>query len=161
MKTPRELILGRHQTAEARLKAICAEELAACARSAGRATGPRQPAPGLASAVADFWQETFWPWRRAWLGLAALWVCVVAFNLASRETPHTAAARPPQPNPEVFAVLQEQKELLTQLLGLGAPPLVSQPPPRGPRSAAEPAPAKTEGAGSPEPTLRPERVALA
>ena len=34
MKTPRELILARHQSAEAKLKTIRAEDLAACARSA-------------------------------------------------------------------------------------------------------------------------------
>ena len=42
MKTPRELILERHQSAEAKLKAIRAEDLAACTRSA--AAGERRNA---------------------------------------------------------------------------------------------------------------------
>ena len=67
MKTPRELILERHQSAETKLKAIRAEDLAACARSAAQANCQAPPAFDFSTAVVKFWQETFWPWRRAWI----------------------------------------------------------------------------------------------
>jgi hypothetical protein len=46
-----------------------------------------------------------------------------------------------------LAVLQEQKQLLTQLLGPGAPPLLSHLRAPGPRSAAQPPPRGDEEAG--------------
>lgn len=143
MKTPRELILERHQAAEAKLKAIRADDLAVCARLAAQPSPQRRRAFNLSTA-ARFWQETFWPWRRAWTGMAAIWVFILAFTLAFRETPRAASARPPRPDPEVLAVLQEQKELLTQLLGPGVPPLISHLRAPSPRSEADPPPA---GAG--------------
>ena len=159
MKTPRELILERHQSAEAKLKAIRAEDLAACTRSAAQASRQRQPSISLSAIARQFWQETFWPWRRVWAGVAASWLVILALNLATGDTPRTASIKPPRPDPEVLAVLQQQEQLLTQLLGPGAPPLVSRLRTPGPRSAAEPPPARNEGAGRRETTLREETFA--
>src|SRR5208283_2706404 len=100
MKTPRELILERHQSAEAKLKAIRAEDLAACARLATQVSRQRPTAFGLSTVVVRFWQETFWPWRRAWIGLAALWVVILAFSLGASETPRSASAKLPRPDAE-------------------------------------------------------------
>ena len=61
MKTPRELVLARHQSAEAKLKAIRAEDLAACARSAAEPGRQRPPAFDLAAAARRFWLDTFEP----------------------------------------------------------------------------------------------------
>src|ERR1035438_7769634 len=161
MKTPRELILERHQPAEAKLKAIRAEDLAAHVRSATQPSRQRPPAFDLSTAVVRFWQETFWPWRRAWIGMAAIWVFILGFSLGARETPHIASTKPPRPDAVALALLQEQKQLLTQLLGLDEPPLVSHfrsPGSRSPgsRSAAEPPIGSAEEAGRLETTLRAE-----
>ena len=51
MNTPREIILARHQSAEAKLKGIRAEDLAACARSAAEPGLQRPPAFDLAAAA--------------------------------------------------------------------------------------------------------------
>jgi hypothetical protein len=138
MKTIRELILERHQSAEAKLKGIRAEDLAACTQSGAPAIRQGSSTAGLATTAVRFWREALWPWRRAWIGIAAAWAFILAFSLAAGEAPRTASARPPRPDPEVRAVLREQKQLLTQLLGSGAPPLVSNLRMPGPRSAAEP-----------------------
>jgi hypothetical protein len=138
MKTPRELILERHQSAEAKLKAIRAEDLAACARSAAEPARQPRPVFDLLAAARSFWQDAFWPWRRAWIGMVAIWVVILAFGLAAHDTPRTASTSPARPDRQALAVLQEQKQLLTQLLGSGAPPLVSHLRTPGPRSAAEP-----------------------
>ena len=147
MKTPRELILERHQSAEAKLKAIRAEDLAACTRSAGQVTRERLFAFDLMSAVRRIWQETFWPWRRAWIGMAAIWVFILGFSLGARETPLTASTNLPRPDAVALALLQEQKQLLTQLLGLDEPPLVSHFRSPGSHSAAEPPVGRDEEAG--------------
>src|ERR1035437_573349 len=189
MKTPRELILARHQSAEAKLKTIRAEDLAACARSAAErgslspynqartagdklppplkaeldaALGPgrqRPPAFDLATAAVQFWREALWPSRRSWLGMAAIWVGILAFGLAARDTPRTASTRPHRPDPEVLAVLRGQKQWLAQLLGPGALPLIFQLQIPGPRSAAEPPPGRNESARGLKTTLRPEPYA--
>ena len=159
MKTPRELILARHQSAEAKLKAIRAEDLAACARSAVDPSRPPAPAFDLMTAAVRLWQEAFWPWRRAWLGMAAIWVAIFAFGLAARDTPSTTSARSPRPDPEVLAVLREQKQLLAQLLGQEALPLILQLQVPGPRSAAEPPPAGNEKARRLQTTPRLEPCA--
>ena len=161
MKTPREFILERYRPAEAKLKSIRAEDLAAYARSATQVSRQRPPAFDLSAAAGRFWQEALWPWRRAWIGIAALWGFILAFSLATGETPRTASTKPPRTDPQVLAVLQEQKELLTQLLGPGAPPLASRLRAPGPRSAAEPPPGNCGVAGRLETSLRAEPFAQA
>ena len=146
MKTPRELILERHQPAEAKLKTIRAEDLAACARSAAQPSRTRPSAFDFSTAVVRFWRDTFWPWRRAWIGIAAIWVFILAFGLGARETPRTASTKPLPPDAAELAVLQEQKQLLAQLLGKEAPVLVSRLRVPGPRSAIEPPPGRDEEA---------------
>ena len=137
MKTPRELILGHHQSAESKLKAIGAKDLADYARSAATASAERRPSFSLACVARQFWREALWPWRRAWIGVVAGWVVILALDLGTHDTPITASARPSRPNPEVMAVLKQQEQLLTQLLGTGtARPSRARVP--GPRSAAEP-----------------------
>ncbi len=160
MKTPREIILARHQSAEAKLKAIRAEDLAACARSAGETGRQSTPAFDLMTAVVRIWQEALWPWRRAWLGMAAIWVAILAFGLAARDTSSTTSASPPRPDPEVLAVLREQKQLLAQLLGPEALPLILQLQIPGPRSAVEPPPGGNAKTRRLESTQRPEPFAL-
>src|SRR5664279_1814317 len=154
MNTPREIILARYQSAEAKLNGIRAEDLAACARSAADPGLQRPPAFDLAAAARRFWQDTFEPWRRAWIGIGAVWLGLLVFSLATGETPRTAAAKPPRPDPEALAVLREQRKLLAQLLGSSALPLISHFQIPGPRSAAEPPPRKDERAGLLETTLR-------
>ena len=161
MKTPRELILARHQSAEARLEAIRAEDLAACVWSAAEPGGQRPPAFDLAAATRRFWLDTFEPWRRAWIGIGAVWAGLLVFSLATGETPQTAPTKPPRPDPEALAVLREQKELRAQLLGTGELTLVSHLQTPGPRSAAEPPPGRDERASRLGTTQRADTCAQA
>ena len=155
MKTPRELILERHQAAEAKLRAIRAEDLAA------EASGQRQPLLNLAGIAQKLWLEALWPWRRVWIGVAASWLVILALSLGTGDIPRTASTKPPRPDPEVLAVLQQQEQLLTQLLGVGTPPHASLPRALGPRSAAEPPPGAEREADRLETTLRAEILAQA
>jgi len=57
-----------------------------------------------------------WPDRRAWAGLAAAWVLILAANVASRgdSTPATASSVAP-PTPQLREMLREQEQLLAEL----------------------------------------------
>ncbi len=135
MKTPRELILERHQAAEAKLETIRAEDLAKYARTpASHPSGRPQPSFSLAAAARQFWQESLWPWRRIWLGLATIWLVLLTLNLATNERPKMARHKTPPPSPELMAALREQQRLMLELLEPIAPPPDSRPKIPGPRS---------------------------
>jgi hypothetical protein len=148
MKTPREVILERHQAAEARLAALRAEDLAAEARGEGRLT------VRLAGAAQRFWLEAIWPWRRVWAGVGAGWAVIFVMYFAAADAPETAAAHPSRPSPEAQAVLQQQEQLLTQLLGVEALPTPAHPKAAGPRSEAEPASGLAAAVGTPRRGVR-------
>lgn len=78
MKTPRDLLLARHHPATPQLDAMRAQALAAAFPNT------RAPRPATAR-IRDWWQELFWPARRAWLGLAAVWVVILGSQLARTE----------------------------------------------------------------------------
>ena len=129
MKTPRELILERHQAAEAKLETIRAEDLAKYARASAAQPSVRvQPSFSLAAAARQFWQESIWPWRRIWLGMATVWLVLLTLNLATNERPKMARHKTPPPSPELMAALREQRRLM-----LNSNPA---PPPVHPKSPA-------------------------
>lgn len=108
MKTPRDLLLTRHQIATPQLDAVRAQTLAAAF--------PRVHASSRADAcLREWWRELFWPARRAWLGLAALWVVILGSHLATTERTHAdpfAAAAAPV----LRQLLREQLRLRAELL---------------------------------------------
>jgi len=79
------------------------------------------------------WQELIWPCRRIWLGMAAVWLIVLACNMSMDDTPKVAASQMPAPTPEMVAALREQKQLLVQLLD----PNAASPPAANPRPRSE------------------------
>src|SRR5512137_2015233 len=121
MKTPREVILQRHQAAEAKLKTIRAEDLTA------EASGQPQPTLDFSAIVGQLWQDMFWPWRRVWAGVAVAWLVILGMALAGGGTPESRLARTPSPDPQVLAALREQERLLAQMLGQAAPPGIARP----------------------------------
>jgi len=135
MKTPRELILERHQSAEPKLEAIRGEDLAACVRATATQPGrPPEPFSRLTFVVMKLWQESIRPWRRIWAGMAAIWLVLLALNLATRETPKMAGRKTPPPDPELLAALREQERLMRQWFEPAKPPPASPPKIPGPRS---------------------------
>jgi len=88
MKTPREILLERHRHAEPRLDAVRRKALATLAAS-GRANqahlasaqGSGGAVKGAAAMLKKAWLELIWPSRRAWAGMAALWLVVLAANV--------------------------------------------------------------------------------
>ena len=114
MKTPRELLLERHQAIEPRLDAIRREVLAS----------RWEPAPS--NGLARVWQELFWSCRRTWTGLAAVWVVLFLINLSQRDAA-SARLAPSQSPAETIMAFRDQEALLRELLADRIPPLEAIP----------------------------------
>ena len=113
MKTPREILLARHQATEAKLAALRRDVL--------ENLSPKQNRCG--ERVTGFFlncRELFRLPRWAWSGLGAAWLVIVGLNIAARET----AATPPVPaivakrSSDTLQALSEQKRLFAELVGL-------------------------------------------
>ena len=114
MKTPRELLLERHQAIEPRLDVLRREVLAS----------RREPAPP--HWFARLWLELFWSCRRIWTGLAVVWVALLFINLSQRE-PASARLVQSQPSPMTMMAFRDQEALLQELLADRTPPVEAVP----------------------------------
>ncbi len=97
--------------------------------AARRAGGP-QPSTFNPRPISG-WREWLWPCPQAWAGLAAVWIVVLLFNLASRDPVRLAKASKPAPKPEFFVALREHRRQLAEFIGTPFP--VEPPKPFEPR----------------------------
>jgi hypothetical protein len=58
-----------------------------------------------------------WPHPKAWAGLAAAWVLIVAAHFAFNDSSTQVAKKAEPPSPEVLVILQQQQRLLAELVG--------------------------------------------
>jgi hypothetical protein len=112
MKSPREVLLKRHESAETKLDKVRAETLA-----------------GISSATHEIWVEPSDVEQPSWLrelirsfrphlaALAGIWLVVFGLHLAARETSETHQSAAVAPSPEIIATLKEQKRFYSQLVG--------------------------------------------
>jgi hypothetical protein len=75
-----------------------------------------------------------WPHPRAWAGLAAIWILILAMDFSLRDKTPVMAEKTAPPSPEVIVELRQQQRLLAELIGLRdtgdadrSKPLVPQP----------------------------------
>ncbi len=140
MKTLRELLLERHQSAQPKLDAIRAKLLAAAQEESARCpdTSAGRPGHPLARFALLLWQELIFPCRRVWAGVTAAWVFIVALNFFTSEPAQVAQVRPAYSAAEVVAHYQAQQRLWDELLNSSAPsspePSPAIPPPRSERT---------------------------
>ena len=131
MKTPREILLERHQAAEPKLDAIrhrIVMELN------NQATKEQRPPNFLVSLFLccskHFWCELVWPSRRIWAGLAAVWITLLAVNVSLRD--RSPAGAMASASPEMILSFQQQERLLAELMGpdelRAAKPRAAEPP---------------------------------
>jgi hypothetical protein len=108
MKTPREILLQRHESAGDKLDTVRENALATAF--------PRASVkPSLPIRVAfKFWQELIWPSRRIWAGIAAAWVVIVIVNLYAASNTEMASHNFTPPSPAVLMALREQERWLVE-----------------------------------------------
>jgi hypothetical protein len=75
------------------------------------------------ASVRSIFASWLWPNPRAWGGLAAVWLALLIFHLASREpAPRQLAGPPVPPSPQMRELLRQQEQLFAELVGpLGVP----------------------------------------
>jgi len=115
MKTPRELLLERHQAIDPRLDALRREVLASRWK------------PVTAHWLARLWQELFWSCRRTWTSLAAVWVVLFLINFSQRD-PASARLAQSAPSADTLMSIRTQEALLRELLADRTPPVAALPP---------------------------------
>jgi len=110
MKTPREILLQHHRTAEPRLDAI---------RRAAIASRPMNQAAITMdwpqAVVSKLWRELIWPARRTWVGLAGAWIVIVTVNVHVVGNDEVAGRRFTPPSPATLLALREQERKFTEL----------------------------------------------
>jgi hypothetical protein len=136
MKTPREILLAKHQAADTKLDKI---RRAVIGELNNEGTEEQSFVAWLLRCSQNFWRELILPRPQAWAAVAALWILIFALKLSTQD-PSPVAAKKTSLSPEVFAELKEQKAFFGELAGL--PPLSEAKPPKElpprPRSARNP-----------------------
>jgi hypothetical protein len=111
MKTPREILLGRHRAAEPKLGAVRRAALAAMEK--------REP-----EGVPVSWREWLHSFRWHAAGLSAAWVFILLLHLDADRAPGMMAAIPAAriPPPQVImASLRENRRQLSEMIEPDAP----------------------------------------
>jgi hypothetical protein len=126
MKTPREILLQRHQAAAPKLDAIRHDALKAefKVRQASRLSLISlffQMETAWKPVLRLLWQELIWPCRRTWTALAAVWMALFIFNVSQRDPSELAARKLPPPSPEAILAWRQQEKLLAELIGPASP----------------------------------------
>jgi len=100
------------------------------------------PRPSLLAPRPSGWLSTInsqvsallWPHPKAWAGLAALWVVILAVNFATREIAPTIEARRAAPlSPDTLRLLKQQGQLLAELSSQSQPREADRPKAMPPR----------------------------
>jgi hypothetical protein len=136
MKTPREILLARHEAAKVKLDKI---RRAAISEVNHEGSKEQSFVAGLLGCSQNFWRELILPKPRAWAGVAALWTLICILRLLTPDHSPVVAQKT-SVSPEVVAELKQQKAFFGELAGL--PPLPDEKPskasPPRPRSARNP-----------------------
>jgi hypothetical protein len=124
MKTPREILLQRHEAATPKLDAVREAALAEItAKTAAKLLLARE------SFVIILWRELFWSCRRVWAGLAAIWITMLVVSSATSDSSRSAVASAPRSRDWKMA-LQAQRQLTRQLLEQDSAPATAAVPGR-------------------------------
>jgi hypothetical protein len=110
MKTPREILLARHENAAPKLDAIrraAVEDL-----KINEQPGQNKFIAWFSSCSKNLYRELVFPSRRLWAGLAATWLLLLLVNFSLRD--RSNAATKPAP-PEMTMTLRDQQIFLNEL----------------------------------------------
>ncbi|MBU6411131.1 MAG: hypothetical protein KGR98_12155 [Verrucomicrobia bacterium] len=117
MKTPRDILLARHQAAAPKLDAIRKSVVAE--KWSNQAPGGQSSALHAVSLLLDFsgnmWRELILPSRRFWAGLAGVWCVILAVNFSLRDR-WPAGMMKESSAPAMLLSLPQQERLLAELM---------------------------------------------
>jgi hypothetical protein len=119
MKTPREVLLQRHQAADAKLDQIRSAVVAQI-----RPTPPPRSEWLPVRALFTGWRELIWPARRIWTGLATAWLFILIANASVSGAGHQNSARTVGRSTDPWLTISEQNQLLAELVGATSPKAV-------------------------------------
>lgn len=110
MKTPREILLARHEPATPQLDALRQRVVA------DLSSAPAEPIPQRRSLI-ELLGEFFRLPRPVLIGIAAAWVVVIALNIASHDAAMEPSSKQGTPRPVATKQdLHEQKRLFAELV---------------------------------------------
>src|ERR1700722_16739041 len=75
-----------------------------------------RPTPSLLSTINSQLSSLLWPCPKAWAGLAAVWLVILAVNYANEDKSEILEAKSPPPSPQMMMALQEQRRMLARLI---------------------------------------------
>src|SRR5450631_2714615 len=94
MKTPRDILFGRHQAATPKLDAIRHKFMTELNNQATKEQSrPDSLVPWFMGCSNQLWLELIWPFRRIWTGLAAVWILIFIVNVSQRDGSQTVIAK--------------------------------------------------------------------
>jgi hypothetical protein len=137
VKTPREILLLRHQAVEPKLDRIRTEVLSAELRPKASLTArTKLTEPNLTFVIVQtLWRELIWPCRSVWAGVACAWLLIIGLNMASFDRASQVVSKTEPRSGEELRAFIEQRQLLAQLTdALPEPANTRKPDPPGPRS---------------------------
>ena len=135
MKTPREVLLNRHKEADAKLDALRAKVLAEEFPQVHAKSGHRSPALPLRIGL-KIWLEIIQPYRRAWAGMAVLWLVIWSVNIHLSGDRQVISGQHSASSPDIFQAMEEQRQLLVELIPAGESQ-PAEPPRRVPQPRSE------------------------
>jgi len=111
MKTPKEILLETHQVMTPRLDKLREDVLAAeLGRNSDAVSEKRRTI--FTAIPLKLWNELIWPSRRAWAGLAAVWVALAVVHFSQHDRGATFQV---SPDPQILEAWNEQQAIFEQL----------------------------------------------
>jgi len=131
MKTPREILLQRHQAADAKLDHVRNDVVSQLSKT----TAATEPGASTI-ALRKLWRELVWPKPIAWAGVAAAWGLILVLKFSTQDASHVMAQKS-SASPEAIAEVRQQKRFFAELVGIAERPAAASANPVLPRPRSE------------------------